>query len=224
MLTNKINELKKHLMAEAGLVEKMLTMPFAGLRNGVSYLEEMLVFEQRVNQMEMEIDNLCTTLIALQQPEAKDLRIVLMIYKINNDLERLGDQAVNIAESAAALSGTPVLEQVPELMDMLEQTSLMLKNSITAFTNEDELLSRQVCESDNSVDEFNRNINSHLIALMKENPHKIEDFLHILRIAKNLERIADLSTNIAENTIYLAKGRIIKHHADEEDSGGLATK
>ncbi len=215
MLAHRIDELKKLLMAEAGLVEKMLIMPFDGLKSCVSYLDEVMTFEQRVNQLEVEIDNHCTTLLALQQPEAKDLRVILMIYKINNDLERLGDQAVNIAESITVLCGMPILDWVPELKDMLDNTLQMLSNSLHAFTTEDTDLARKVCEADNIVDDYNRNITQHLIALIRENPLRIEDYLHLLRISKNLERIADLSTNIAENTIYLVNGRVIKHHADE---------
>jgi phosphate transport system protein len=215
MLDDKLNELKKLLMAEAGLVEKMLSLPFDGLRDRVSCLDEVMTFERRVNQLELEIENHCTAMIALFQPEAKDLRVILMSYKINNDLERLGDQAVNIAESAAALVSVPVMEWVPELLQMRDRTVDMLKYSIIAFTNEDELLSRQVCESDSEVDDYNRAITAHLIGLIKEKPQNIEEYLHILRISKNLERIADLSTNIAENTVYLAKGRVIKHHAEE---------
>ncbi|MDP3114989.1 MAG: phosphate signaling complex protein PhoU [Candidatus Cloacimonadaceae bacterium] len=217
MLIEKISELKKLLMAEAGLVENMVAMCFTGIKSvSGGSLEDVMVFETRVNQLEIEIENLCTRLIALYQPEAKDLRVILMIYKINNDLERLGDQAVNIAESSSILSGNPILNLIPELMEMKVKALAMLKQSITAFTNEDVELSRQICHDDSIVDDLNRGITAHLIELMKQSPQIIEDFLHVLRIAKNLERIADLSTNIAENTVYLAQGKVIKHHADAD--------
>ncbi len=202
-------------MAEASLVEKMVSMAFQGLNSDTrESFDDVQIFEKRVNQLEIEIENKCTSTIALHQPEAKDLRTILMIYKINNDLERLGDQAVNIAESVINLSFNPVLKQLPELKEMKISTLQMLKESLDAFTNENTDLAKKVCEDDNIVDDFNRSIATHLIVLMKENPQHIEEYLHLLRIAKNLERIADLSTNIAENTTYLVRGKVIKHNYD----------
>ena len=218
MIGTKKQELKQLLMAEATLVEKMVTMAIGGLyKIGSAFKEEVLKFEERVNQIEVEIDGKCVSLIALFQPEAKELREILMIYKINNDLERLGDQAVNIAESAAQLVGNPVILSIPELMEMKDATLKMLKNSLDAFSLEDVEAARKVCDSDNQVDEYNRMIYKHLVQLIKENPQQVDLYLHILRIARNLERIADLSTNIAENTVYLAQGKIIKHHSEDDE-------
>lgn len=215
MLIERISELKQLLMAEAGLVEKMILLAMDGLTNfGTAFLEEVNTFETRVNQIEIELDEKCMTVIALYQPEAKDLRQILMIYKINNDLERLGDQAVNIAESSAQLVGSPVLQLIPELFAMKEAALKMLKDALFAFSGENYELSRQVCDADNIVDEYNRNIYKHLVKLIRENPLQTDLYLHILRIAKNLERIGDLSTNIAEDTIFLSRGKVIKHRID----------
>ena len=220
MITNKINDLKKLLMAEASLVEKMVAMSFDAIYSDNStYLTDVMTFEKRVNQLEIEVENLCITMIALHQPEAKDLRSILMVYKINNDLERVGDQAVNIAESATELGGNPILEEFPEIVAMKDKTLLMLKRAINAFINEDVPLARKVCHDDNVVDDYNRHITAHLTENMQALPHLIPTLLHLLRISKNLERIADLSTNISENTIYLAEGKVIKHHAEEEQDG-----
>lgn len=219
MIDTKLIELKKLLMAEATLVEKMVSMSIGGLYNSVNdLLVDVLIFEKRVNHIEVELENKCTALIALHQPEAKYLREILMIYKINNDLERLGDQAVNIAESAAHLADQPAVQDLPELITMKDAALKMLKDSLDAFTKEDVEASRQVCNDDNTVDDLNRQIYKHLVKLMKANPNQIENYLHLLRIAKNLERIGDLSTNIAENTIYLAVGSVIKHHAEDTES------
>ena len=142
-----------------------------------------------------------------------------MIYRINNDLERLGDQAVNIAESAAELHSSPVLKLVPELFTMKEAALIMLQDAIIAFTGEDFILSRQVCDADNKVDDYNRLIYKKIASLIRENPSQTELYLHILRVAKNLERIGDLSTNIAEDTIFLVQGKVIKHNVEtKEDS------
>ncbi|MDY0150652.1 MAG: phosphate signaling complex protein PhoU [Candidatus Cloacimonas sp.] len=216
MIRTKQIELKQLLQAEANLVEKMVSMAIGGLySNGASFVEEVMIFEKKVNKIELELESKCTSLIALHQPEAKDLRIILMIYKINNDLERLGDQAVNIAESAAQLVGNPVIIELPELVTMKDASLKMLKDSLDAFAKEDVEGARKVCNDDDIVDELNRSIYKHLVMLIKANPQQVDLYLHILRIAKNLERIGDLSTNIAENTIYLAVGRVIKHHIDE---------
>lgn len=207
MQAEKLKELKGLLMSEAALVEKMISITVNGIYNiGSPFWDEVMTFEQRVNQIELELENKCTTAIALNQPEAKDLRMILMIYKINNDLERLGDQAVNIAESAAHLVGDPVLQELPELKDMTAATIGMLRNSLNAFINEDVEASQEVCHTDNIVDDLNRAIYKHAVVLMKENPQRIDAYMHLLRIARNLERIGDLSTNIAENTIYLSAG------------------
>ena len=199
MLTTKIIELKKLLMAEASLVEKMVSMAFMGLSSDTkNCFDDVLVFEKRVNQLEVEIGNKCTTTIALHQPAAKDLRTILMIYMINNDLERLGDQAVNIAESVVDLSLNPIPAQMPEIKEMKESALKMLKESLDAFTNENTELAHKVCEDDSIVDDYERSITAQMIKLMKENPQHSEVYLHIIRIANNLERIADLSTNIVK--------------------------
>lgn len=210
-------EAKQLLMSEASLVEKMVSMSIDGLYNGnEQLLQEVLIFEDRVNQIELELDEICTGIIALHQPEAKNLRLVLMIYRINNDLERLGDQAVNIAESVGHLVRDPVVSSVPELVQMKKYALAMLKNSLDAFAREDLAQSRRVCDADDIVDKLNRKIYKQLVELIKADPNLTERYLHILRIAKNLERIGDLSTNIAEDTVYLSSGEVIKHHMKEE--------
>lgn len=214
MLLQKITDLKKKIMEMAALVEKMVAYSFEGIETGNIKYNEVMEYEQRVNQLEMEIEDNCIMLMALHHPEAKDLRVILMIYKINNDLERLGDQAVNIAESVNVVAGNPHSNDIPELNSMMDVTLKMLRQSIIAYTNEDVENARLVCRQDEIVDSYNRRITNQLIVLMKDNPLQIESYLHLLRISKNLERIADLSTNIGENTIYLVQGRVIKHHME----------
>lgn len=216
MLETRIQELKQMLISEAGLVEKMVSLSVDGLyKNIPSLLENVLALEDQVNQTELEIDDKCITTIALYQPEARDLRLILMIYRINNDLERLADQAVNISESTAHLMDNPVVYELPELEQMKSNTLTMLKNSLDALVKEDVALSHQVCSEDNTVDNLNRQIYHHLVELIQANPILTSQYLHLLRIAKNLERIADLSTNIAENTIYFAIGEVVRHRSED---------
>jgi len=215
MLSDKILELKKQITEMAELVKRMVSYSFEGIEKGINHYSEVMDLEQEVNRMELEIEENCIVLIALQHPEAKDLRIILMIYKINNDLERLGDQAFNIAESVAQTVGSSLINQIPDLMSMKNFTLEMFDNSIEAFVNESVNEARLVCNQDEIVDSYNRHIYHQIVDLIKDNPENIHDYMHLLRIAKNLERIADLSTNIGENTVYLAQGRVIKHHQDE---------
>ncbi|MCB5249254.1 MAG: phosphate signaling complex protein PhoU [Candidatus Cloacimonadales bacterium] len=212
MLNTKLNDLKKMLLDEAALVEKMVITSMNALQNGNSCnLDAILILENKVNRLELDIESFCTSLIALYQPEATDLRIILMSYKINNDLERLGDQAVNIAESANAIFGEPIAGCLPTLFKMYQKAISMLHQSISAFIQRDAPMARQVCVDDTIVDDLNRLMHSTLIELMKGNPAGINTYMHLLRISKNLERVADLSTNIAENTVFLVLGKVIKH-------------
>nr|MDK2850800.1 phosphate transport system protein [Candidatus Cloacimonadota bacterium] len=219
MLNIKLNELKKMLLDEAAFVEKMVLISLNAIQGGYECnLESVLQLEDKVNMLELEIERFCTNLIALYQPEAKDLRTILMTYKINNDLERLADQAVNIAESANAILGEPIGDYLPQIIYMKKKAIQMLHKSISAFIDHNIDLAKQVCMEDNVVDDLNRTMHTTLVELMKDNPNHIDGYLHILRIAKNLERVADLSTNIAENTIFLTSGQVVKHHLDERDS------
>ena len=216
MLNKKISALKRLLMSEAALVEKMFTLSVDALyKPHPDLLKEVLCCEDRVNSIEVDLENRCVTAIALFQPEAKDLRRILMILKINNDLERLGDQAVNIAESAEHLAGQPVASILPELQPMRDAACKMLRDSLDAFAAEDVDTSTAVCDQDNLVDDLNRAIYHRLVDHLKSCPAYPETFLHLLRVAKNIERVGDLSTNIAENTIYMAIGKVIKHSKPE---------
>jgi len=215
MIQEKILKLKERLIAEANIVQMMIEKSIDGLIEGYSdKLFEVMKHENEINQMEIDIEELCTNTIALFQPEAKDLRTVLMIYKINNDIERIGDQAVNIAESSQFLIERPALTLTKSIPPMANETIGMIRDSISAFANEDTKLSMSVCVRDSIVDEMNEKIIKDLIEEMIKDPQTVERSLHLIRISKNLERIADLSTNIAEDTIFMTAGKVIKHHQE----------
>jgi phosphate transport system protein len=216
MLNDKIVQLKSKLMTEAGIVESMIEKSITGLieKNKETLDEVILKEEKEVNDLEIEIDELCTNIIALNQPEAKDLRTVLMILKMNNDLERMGDSAVNISESAEKLIDLPLIKPLKDIPKMSEETINMVKNSILSFLNEDISLAKWVCINDNKVDDLRDKILKELLAVMQKetDQKKIEGAFHLIRIAQNLERIADLSTNICEESVYIANGKVMKHH------------
>ncbi|RLE67795.1 MAG: phosphate transport system regulatory protein PhoU [Thermoprotei archaeon] len=214
MITEKIHELSKKVIKQAGMVEKMIKDSIDSLinRDREKAIKVIEIYEPRVNDTEIEIDEMVTNLIALYQPEAKHLRTILMILKMNNDLERIGDLAVNIAESSLFLMEKPPVKPLIDLPRMAEEVMLMLRNSILAFINEDTELAIEVCKHDDMVDALRDQIYRELITYMMSDPSTIERALHLMRISRNLERIADLATNICEDAIYTAEGKVIKHH------------
>jgi phosphate transport system protein len=201
-----INDLKRELTIFATLVEHMIEKSIKGFldKKRELLLEVLENDEPKANSLELVLDELCTTLIAQFEPKAKGLRTILMIAKMSNDLERMGDHVVNIAESS--------VKPLPDLPKMAELTIKMLKDSTISFINEDTILARNVCERDGMVDELKDRILQELIDLMRSDTSTIERSLHLIRISGNLERIADLSTNICEEVIFVAKGKVIKHH------------
>jgi phosphate transport system protein len=217
MLDERITALKQKLVEYTGLVESMVEKTIAGLLQKerdllVQVIEES---EPEANRLEMELDELCTTLIAQFQPKAKDLRTVLMILKMNNDLERTGDHAVNIAQAAMFLIERPQVKPWIDIPRMGEVVIGMLKDSVTAFIDEDAKLAKDVCLRDDTVDGLRDQILRELITFMSSDPTTIERSLQLIRISNNLERIADLSTNICEDVIFMTEGTVIKHHEEE---------
>ncbi|HEC77962.1 MAG TPA: phosphate signaling complex protein PhoU [candidate division WOR-3 bacterium] len=217
MLEERITNLKREIVEYTALGEGMIEKSIKGLikKNKELLLSVIDEDEPKANDFEIEIDELCVTLIAQYEPRAKDLRTILMILKINNDLERIGDLAVNIAESAMFLIEKPQVEPLVDIPMMVEVTEKMLKNSINAFINEDAELAKSVCEKDSVIDGLRNQILRKLITYMSADSSTVERSIHLMRISHSLERIADLSTNICEDVIFMVEGKIIKHHKDE---------
>lgn len=167
--------------------------------------------EQNINQAHMQIDQVCFNLIARQAPVAKDLRFILAVYKINNDLERMGDQAVNIAYSGEDYLQRPRLAAVPNIGQMASEVRGMVKDSLDAFVRKDIDLSKEVLKRDDSVDQLNRQMRNLMTEQMHKEPSLIEACLDLMGIARNLERVADHATNIAEEVIFVTTGDDIRH-------------
>jgi phosphate transport system protein len=172
--------------------------------------------EPKSNLLEIELDELCINLIGQYQPKAKDLRTILMILKMNNDLERIGDMAVNISESSLFIIERPMVKPLIDIPRMAEETIKMLKDSIDSFITGEVMLAKSVCERDDVVDKLRDQILRELITFMSSDPSTIERSIHLIRISRDLERIADLSTNICEDVLYIEEGRVIKHHLEEK--------
>jgi phosphate transport system protein len=221
MFYEKLNRLKEKIIEQGNLVESMIEKSIRGLLNKdkALLLEVLQVDEPRTNEMEIEIDEMCINLIARFQPEARDLRTIIMILKMNNDLERIGDMAVNISESALYLIERPQVKPMIDLPKMAEETIQMLKDGIDSFIKSDAKLAKSVCERDDIVDAYRDQILRELITYMISDPTTIERAIHIERITRNLERIADLATNIGEDVVYIVEGKIIKHGRYKESTG-----
>ncbi len=191
----------------------MITKSITGLEQKDKNLLKEVVEqdEPRENALEIEIDEACIQLIARYQPQAKDLRTILMLLKMNNDLERMADEAVNISESASFLVDKPEVKPLIDIPRMGEEATQMVKDSLKSLMDEDVQLARKVCERDDIVDGLRDQILRELITYMASDSSLIERSMRLIRISRSLERIADLSTNICEDVIYMAEGRIIKH-------------
>jgi phosphate transport system protein len=216
MFDEKLLTLRRELIEYAILVEAMIDKSINGLikRDRTLLNEVIQKDEPKANDFEILLDELCTNTIAQYEPKAKDLRTTLMVLKMNNDLERIADHAVNIAESSLFLIEFPPVKPLIDIPRMAEVSVSMLKDSINAFINEDAVLARSVCERDSIVDGLADQILRELITFMSSDPTTIGRSIHLLTISRNLERIGDLSTNICEDVIFMTEGKVIKHHKD----------
>jgi len=214
MLKEKMEDLKQDLIQFASLVEDMIDKSIKGLIDKDSKLLEEVIRrdEPRANQFDNQLDEECTMLIAQFEPVARDLRTILMVLKMNHDLERMADHAVNISESALFLIGRPDLKPIKEILPMAQGAVLMLKESIDSFIREDVDLAKKVLESDGVVDDLGEKILAEVTEYMKGKRDGIKRSLNIIRISHNLERIGDLSSNIAEEVIFIVEGKDIKHN------------
>ena len=196
------------LMVE-GAIEKAKE---ALLRRSEELATEVFEDEKTINGLELEIDDKGHALFALAQPVAGDLRLLAMILKINTDLERIGDHAVNIAQRAQSLGGEPPLAIDFPLGAMADATQKMVRNAIDCFMNENVDLARHVLSSDDQIDDYNDSLYSAMMELMQRDASSVNRAMHLVMIGHNLERVADLANNIAEDTIYYKQGKEVRHH------------
>ncbi len=215
-----LKHLKERLLHMSSLVEESISSSIKALvdRN-VMLAQKVIESDNAINMIEIEIDEQALKFLALHQPQASDLRFVMSIMKINSDLERMGDLAVNIAEQAVQLLKVPSLKAPIDIPKMARASQKMLKDSLNAFVNSDSKLAMDVCKRDDEVDNFNRQIFQDLLKYMAEDSKSIERAVDLILVARNLERIADHSTNICEDVIYIVEGRTIKHHINDQVQG-----
>lgn len=207
--------LKHRLVEMGGLVQHVVSSAITAFNtNNEELARETVQDDERVDRLEVEIDELVLKLLALQQPMAIDLRFLITALKINNDLERMGDQGVNVAENTMLLKSSEHQKKMNTFQnfnDMEQMVLKMVQETIDAFTSGDVELARKVIESDDEVDSLNRKIIGKLVSHLRENADDADACVALLLITRNLERIGDLCTNIAEDVIYYVEGKIVKH-------------
>lgn len=209
-----LERLKGALVDMAGRAERHVQLAVeALLSRDVERARKVIDGDEAINELELQIDDMAISLLALQQPLAGDLRLITMAMKISNDLERVGDHAVNIAEAVQFLVEAPPFPVLPELEEMTRVSTEMLALALDAFIRRDSEQARRVTEMDDRVDELHDNNFRILLTHMMEDPRKITAGMDLLLVSGNLERIADLATNISEDVVYLVEGRTIKHHS-----------
>jgi phosphate transport system protein len=207
-----IEQLKKKILVVGSIVEERIAKAIAAvIKNDARLALEVVEGDEEIDQMEVEVEEDCLKILALYQPVAIDLRFVVGVLKINNDLERMADHAVNIARRAEYLATYPNVDLPLDLEIMLQKTQAMVHDSLDALVRQDPVLARRVCASDQEVDQLNRQMHVLIQRQIRDNPEQVEQFIHQLSVSRQLERIADLATNVAEDVVYTVEGAIIRH-------------
>jgi phosphate transport system protein len=192
---------------EAAIAKAVMAM----VRRDPRLAEEVVAADEEIDRMEVAVEEECLKLLALYQPVAGDLRFIVAALKINNDLERIGDLAVNIAKGAARLAARESVEVPTDLGTMADRTRSMVKRSLDALVNADLALARKVCADDDEVDAFRQSLRTRMQADIADAPERTESIMTLFMAVGHLERIADIATNIAEDVIYTVEGKIIRH-------------
>jgi phosphate transport system protein len=211
-----LSDLKVRLLTMSGEAEAALRLAVdALLERDSAKADQVIAGDHVIDDMEVEIEEQGINLLALQQPMARDLRMIVSALKIANDLERVGDHAVNIAESTQRLLQSRPITPEPEIVQMARLAREMLSDALEAFIRGDAKAGREVCSRDDRVDALHRSVFRILLTHMMEDPHTIGSGMDLFLVSRNLERVADLATNIAEDVVFLLEGKSIKHHAED---------
>ena len=210
-----LEHLKGMLLEMSALVEAAIQRSvIAVTQKDRGAAEDVFRNETKINEKEIEIDDAAISLLALQQPMAADLRLIVAALKINTDLERMGDLSLNIAQRALSLIEAPVIKPMIDIPHIAGLVQSMVRKALDAFVHRDADLARSVLASDDAVDSLRTACYHELVSFMEKDPQNISQALDLLAITRNLERIADHSTNIAEDVLFLVKGVDVRHHAE----------
>jgi phosphate transport system protein len=217
-----LGQIRERLLAMGGLAESMIHQSIGAMvERDAALVESVLAHEEEMDLLCIEIDDRCFTLLALRQPMASDLRFLVAGIKINSDLERIGDQAVSIALRARQLIREPELKPLIDIPRMAGKAQEMVRRSLDAFVRRDPELARRVIEADDEVDSLRDQVFRELLTYMMGDPATIPRALALILVSRNLERIADHATNIAEDVIYIVRGEDVRERGDKERRKGL---
>ena len=207
-----LDRLNRRVLSLSAVVEEMIDKATQALvERRADVAEQVIATDVEVDEQEVDIENDCLKLLALYQPVASDLRRIVTLVKVNNELEGIADLAVNMSERSLALQ-THLAFRVPESMEqMADVAAAMVRNSMDSFVNVDMAAAHQVIASDSHIDDLNVGMIQQLTEVMKQDPNHIEPALHCFSAARHLERIGDHATNIAEDVVYLVDGEIVRH-------------
>lgn len=209
---SELKQLKSSILSMGGFVEEAIERAtYALAHHDMKSFEQVHLLERKINEKHIEVDNMCLEVLARLSPVAADLRLILAVIKINTDLERMGDQAVNIAYNAEHYIKSKDLNVQISLPRMGEMVRSMVRDALDAFMRGDTALAQDVLERDDAVDELKNKAFEILVPFMAANPTKIEPALDLLLIARNLERMADHATNVAEDVIFACTGEDVRH-------------
>jgi phosphate transport system protein len=213
-----LGTLKQRLLAMSARAEELVELAVdALLTHDVGKAQAVIEADRELDQQELEVEQLTVELLALQQPMARDLRFLISSIKVTSDLERVGDHAVNIAQSVLRLHSLPThVTPEPSISEMARRARAMLADALDAFVRGDGALGRDVCMRDDAVDALHETLFRALLTHMMGDPRTINPSLELLLVSRNLERVADLATNIGEDAVFLAEGKQIKHHAERD--------
>jgi len=212
-LQRDLDKLKKEMLKLGNMVEKSINSAILALNNReIAYVDEVFENEELINEMEVKVEEDCLKILALHQPVAVDLRFIVVVLKVNNDLERMGDIAKNIAKRARDLME---VDPIPELTSVIQELPdlirTMVRNSLDSLVKLDDQLAREVIDMDDTVDQINREMYGAIKKIVQENSDISDAAINLLSTSRYMERIGDLSTNIAEDVIFMVEGKVIRH-------------
>jgi phosphate transport system protein len=215
-IERQIEHLKEKILRVGTLVEEAISKAITALINeDIPLAQRVMASDEEIDRMEVEVEEECLKILALYQPVAADLRFVVSVLKINNDLERMGDLAKNIAKRVPQLAAGAPCPLPPEIRPMAMQAQEMVKQCLDAVIRGDPTLARQVREEDDAVDASRQRVQKMVMQGIKESPEKVESLLRINSVSKHIERIADMATNVAEDVIYMVEGDIVRHRTTD---------
>jgi phosphate transport system protein len=216
---SELEQLKARLLEMGGLAEEQVRLAVRGLvERDRALIDRVIGGDAPLNALHIEVDNRCFTLLALYQPMAVDLRAIVAAVKINTDLERVGDLAINIAEAARQYAAHPPVKKLIDIPRMAAIAQGMLRDALDAFVRRDTTLAQHVLDEDDALDTLKTQIFRELLTYMLQDPATIEPALDLILVSRHLERIGDHATNVAEDVIFMVSAKDVRHHATESNS------